>query len=275
MRTGAALEIGAILRTRLIHGEWFASHPEWWMLAISAGAWLVLASAAQQTMLPLLCIAASSGPNATSFPALRVAQTSSLLASDLLYWVLMAAAMMLPLVVLPVRHVAFRSFQERRHRAIAEFVGAYIGVWMVGGLALLPVLIAAEALGPTARPFIAAIGYAVAVAWQLTPFKSGALRRCHRTVPLSPGGWRADAACIQFGLGMGGSCLATCWALMAVPMLSSHGLAAMACIQAITIRERYQRRPRPQTSASMLLLCTAFLLDLQRSLSSSGVSSVL
>jgi predicted metal-binding membrane protein len=259
----AALEIGAIPRTRSIGGAWFARHPEWWVLGISAGAWLALAVAAQHAMLPALCLAPSTNPLATSLAALRAAQTSSQLAWDFLDWVLMTAAMMSPLVILPVRHVAFRSFRDRRHRAIAEFLAGYIGVWIVAGMALLPVLIAAAELGATQRPLVIAIGYSIAAAWQLTPFKSGSLRRCHRTVPLAPDGWRADAACIRFGLGSGGSCLVSCWALMAVPVLTSHGLAAMACIQAVMIRERYQRRPRPQTSASMLLLCTAFLLDLQ------------
>jgi predicted metal-binding membrane protein len=257
----AALEIGATLRARSIGREWLARHPEWWVLAVSAGAWLVLAVAAQHRMLPALCLAPSTDPLTASLAGLQAAQKSSQLAWEVADWVLMIAAMMLPLVVLPVRHVAFRSFRDRRHRAIAEFLAGYVGVWILAGMALLPVPIAASALGATQNRLVVAIGYSIAVAWQLTPFKMGALRRCHRTVPLAPDGWRAAAACIRFGLGSGGSCLASCWALMAVPVLTSHGLAAMACIQAVMVRERYQRRPRPQTAASILLLGAAFLFD--------------
>ena len=257
------LWIEATPSARSLDGEWFARHPEWWMLAISVEAWLVLAGAAQHAIPLPLCTTAAHDSIAVSFPALWAAQTWSRLAWDFLDLGLMAPAMMLPLVVLPVRHVAFRSFRDRRNRAIAEFLAGYLGIWIVAGTVLLPILIASKALSATERPLIATIAYSVAAAWQLTPYKRGALQRCHRMVPLAPEGWRANTDCIRFGLGSGASCLASCWALMAASILTSHGLAAMACIQVIMVRERYKRRPRPQTSASLLLLCAAFLLSRQ------------
>jgi predicted metal-binding membrane protein len=260
------LKIGAMLRARSIGGDWFARHPEWWVVAISAAAWLALAVPARHSVLLPLCAAASSNLISTSFSALSAAGVSSRLAGDFFHWVLMIAAMMPSLVILPIRHVAFRSFRDRRHRAMAEFLAGYMMVWIVAGTIVLPVLIAPEALGASEFPFIVAIGYSIAVAWQLTPFKRRALQQCHRMVPLAPEGWPADAACIRFGLGSAGRCIASCWALMAVMMLTSPGLAAMACIQAVMIRERYQRQPRRRTSASVLLLCAAFLLDLPSSL---------
>lgn len=260
-----ASEIGAIFRARgmrAAEGGWFARHPEWWMLAISAALWIVLAATASHAILPRLCLA-SAGPIAASVAALRAAEVSSRLGWDFLGWMVMTAAMMPPLVILPVRHVAFRSFRDRRHRAIAGFLAGYLAVWTLAGAVLLPAAIAAAARGATERPVILAIGYLMAALWQLTPWKRGALRRCHRTVALAPRGWRADAACLGFGLRSGGSCLASCWVLMTAPMLASHSLAALAGIQAVMLCERYRRVPRPRTSTSLLLLGAAFLFDLR------------
>ncbi len=70
-----ASEIGAILRARGMRaadGGWFARHPEWWMLAISAAFWIVLAATASHAILPRLCLA-SAGPIAASVAALRAA----------------------------------------------------------------------------------------------------------------------------------------------------------------------------------------------------------
>jgi predicted metal-binding membrane protein len=251
------LHIDPSVLARSIDGQWFARHPEWWELAISAGAWFVLAVSTQYAILPPLCTAPSSRPVAIWF---LESQIWSQLAWSFLSSGLMMAAMMPPLVVLPVRHIAFRSFRYRRHRAIAEFLVGYLGVWILASAALSPIFIIVEAFGATGRPFIAAVIYSVAATWQLTPFKYGALQRCHRMVPVAPGGWRAVVDCIDFGVQSGRSCLTSCWALMAIT-LTSHGLGAMACVQAVMIRERYQRQPRSQTSSSLLLLSMALFLD--------------
>lgn len=262
-----AAQIGTLLRgqgRRAIDGAWFARHPEWWMLAGSAAFWIVLA-AADHAILPRLCLSAA-GPIAASLAAWRAAQASSRLGWDVLGWLVMTAAMMPPLVVLPVRHVAFRSFRDRRHRAIAEFLAGYLAVWTLAGAVFIPAAIAAAAGGTRQRPVILAAGTLAAALWQVTPWKRGALRRCHRMTALAPQGWRADAACLGFGLRAGGSCLASCWALMLVPMLAAHNLAALAAVQAVMLRERYQRQPRSRTATSFLLLGAALLFDLRGAL---------
>jgi predicted metal-binding membrane protein len=236
---------------------WFAGHPEWWMLTASLGAWLILALAPWHQFAPL-CIAA---------PVASVGYLSGLwpawpFASEFVEWALMVIAMMSPLVVLSVRHVAFRSFWKRRHYAIADFLVGYFGVWIVAGTVLLPALLPLRSLAANERALITVAGYVVAMAWQLTPWKRLALWRCHRTVALSPEGWRADTACIRFGMSIGTSCLASCWALMALPALASHGLGAMACIEAAMLYERYQRRARPRIAGSVILLCAALLFEL-------------
>jgi predicted metal-binding membrane protein len=184
------------------------------------------------------------------------------LAAEFAEWALMVIAMMSPLVVLSVRHVAFRSFRQRRHYAIAGFLVGYFGVWIAAGAVLLPALLPLRSLAANDRALITVAGYIVALAWQLAPWKRLALWRCHRTVALPPEGWRADAACIRFGMTIGASCIASCWALMALPALASHGLGAMACIEAAMLHERYQRRMRPRLAGSVVLLCAALLFEL-------------
>ncbi|HEY4042803.1 MAG TPA: DUF2182 domain-containing protein [Rhodopila sp.] len=248
--------IAAGLRLRALSGEWIACHPEWWLLAAGVGAWLIL-------LLPpahehsLLCTSVAFGASQPFFSGAW--STAWLpLTGNLAGWVLMTIAMMAPLIVLPVRHVAFRSFRDRRHRAIGEFLAGYFGVWIGFGVVLIAML---QSVGLGGRDVIPAVGYLMAAAWQLTPSKRIALWRCHRTVPLAPEGWLADLACLRFGIGIGASCLASCWALMALPMLASHGLGSMACIEAAMIHERYQRRMRPRMAASVALLALAFLVE--------------
>jgi predicted metal-binding membrane protein len=231
--------------------EWLARHPEWWPLAISLAAWLSLAPDGQHEMTPL-CAGASPllSPFVDAFSR----------------WILMTVGMMPPLVVLSVRHVGFRSFRNRRHIAIAEFLAGYLAVWIAAGALLLFLLFAADILAGTERRLVAVLAYGAAIVWQLTPFKRQALWRCHRTVPLAIDRWRTDLSCLRFGASTGVACLSSCWLLMALPVLTAHGMLTMVCLQAAMIHERYQQRQRPRLTASVLLLCTAFLLDLNGNL---------
>jgi predicted metal-binding membrane protein len=249
----AASPIGAIVNVRAPISDWFKRHPEWWMLSVSLGAWLLLALAPGQGLLPLCIGGGSTGGAVELAPAP--------FGGEFIGWVVMVAAMMPPLVVLSVRHVAFRSFWDRRHRAIAEFLIGYLGVW-IAVAALLAAVLPLGSLAGRDRALIVGCGYAAAIGWQLTPWKRGALWRCHRTVALAPEGWRADLASVRFGLDIGASCLTSCWVLMALPLLASPGLVPMACIQAAMLHERYQRQVRPRFGGTILLLCLALLLQL-------------
>ena len=62
-------------------------------------------------------------------------------------WALMLTAMMLPLLVAPVRHVRDRSFAWRRPRAIALFVAGYGAIWMTAGALLLSLALAVGSIG--------------------------------------------------------------------------------------------------------------------------------
>ena len=166
-------------------------------------------------------------------------------ASALSHWLLMIGAMMLPMAAMAIRHVAFRSFRERRRRAIAGFLLGYAAVWLaVGPLYLALGLVVHLAAGGTILvPLAAAL--ALAAAWQATEAKRRSLRQCHRTVPLAPCGWRADRACLAFGLAHGRSCLVSCWALMLVPAAAGHHPVPMLLVSLLALRERRSLAAEP------------------------------
>ena len=85
-------------------------HPEWWALALSTAAWAWML--------------ANSGHHAHAY------------GDALKGWMVMSVAMMLPMVIEPIRLTAERSFWHRRHRAIAGFLAGYLGLWLLAGVAV-------------------------------------------------------------------------------------------------------------------------------------------
>lgn len=205
--------------------EW---HPEWWMLAISVIAWLMFAASMRVSSTPSVCSSIYPGP----------VSTSPRFTTEYGNWLLMTLAMMLPLVVLPLRHVAFRSFRSHRNRAMAAFMVGYLAVWTVVGAAFVPLMILIAA-GESGQ-FALWLAVMLAIAWQFAPAKTRAARRCHRTEALSASGYRAYFDCLTFGVRTGSNCAMSCWALMFVSALAMHNLLAMICIQAIMINDRYE-----------------------------------
>ena len=153
-------------------------------------------------------------------------------------WTVMAAAMMLPGAIPAARHVAVNSLRWRRHRAVALYVAAYVGVWVGYGAVVVP---ASRAW----RPPLAAV-LAVAAAWQLTPWHRRAVRDCHRTVPLPPTGWAATKGSLRFGARNARACVGTCWASMLVMVAApadSHLVWAVVLALAV-FAQKTARRPR-------------------------------
>jgi predicted metal-binding membrane protein len=167
----------------------------------------------------------------------------------------MVAAMMFPVVLGPVRIAAARSLWSRRHRAVAGFLTGYVALWTIVGVPVAGLAILARGrLSPVAA---AAAGFAIAVAWQLTSAKRRALSSCHRTIPLAPDGWRADAGCVRFGWIVGGQCVLSCWALMLACVLSAHSLAAMAGLGAAGAAERLVPRFSNARVCGAICICGA------------------
>jgi predicted metal-binding membrane protein len=209
-------------------------HPEWWVVMAAAAAWVFMAG--------------MSHPHASHTgvtPGRGHGQGT-------LRMVAMVIAMMLPLTLANVRHVALYSLWRRRHRAIAAFLVGYLAVWIVvqtvivgGTWGLLVPLIGWETVG--------GIAMVTAALWEVAPIKRQRLRRCHRTVPLAPRGWRADADCADYGVTTGFSCVTVCWALMVAAAAFSHSFLVMSVLFGVQLSGRYQQRPSPVLAALAVL----------------------
>ena len=154
----------------------------------------------------------------------------------------MVVAMMFPMVLDPIRITAARSLWRRRHRAIAVFLIGYVAIWIVFGFgaSLLSALVGQIGIGPHTA---AGVAFGIALLWQITPVRRRAVTGCHRTLPISPSGWRADGDCLRYGWIIGSSCIVSCWALMLACMLSGHSVPAMIVITCIGWIERNKPRP--------------------------------
>jgi predicted metal-binding membrane protein len=214
------------------------------MLAAAAGlaATLVLDF---HVYLPLLC---GSEANDLS-PADMIARLQLLLAINppmgiALAWLAMLVAMMMPLIALPLFHVRNSSLASRRRRAAATFLLGYFGCWF---LTAVPLLAAAITLRTTAGSTTAALVAAIALAllWSASPLQQTAQNRAHRLRRIGLFGFAADRDCVAYGAALGCWCVATCWAWMLVPLLTSAGhIFVMLAVSAIIMAERL-RGPRP------------------------------
>jgi len=207
--------------------------------SISLVAWSVLAFGGSTSVVPALC---SSGagpaiPLSVSFDLALLVNSPASLASG---WALMLAAMMLPVVAAPLRHVRDRSFARRRGRAMLLFVLGYFAVWMVAGAALEAVALTARSVAPSPEAGFG-FAFALAVAWQISPGKQWCLNRCHRRPQLAAFGVPADRDAFNFGLANGASCAGACWALMLPMLLVGEGqIFAMIAVTLLVFAERLE-----------------------------------
>jgi predicted metal-binding membrane protein len=150
---------------------------------------------------------------------------------------LMFAAMMLPLLGAPLCHVRDRSLTRRRLRAIALFAGVYAAMWIAAGVMLLMI---ADRVSPL--PALAVIA-----AWQFSPWKQRCLNRLHAHPKLSAFGLDADLDVLRFSAVHGLWCIASCFALMLLPMLLPRGqVVAMAAVTVWLAVERLAQPVSPR-----------------------------
>jgi predicted metal-binding membrane protein len=231
------------------------------LFAASLAAWAVLLFADGWHGAAGLCLAAA-GAAARIVFGLRAAVATQALGLEAMHWAAMVAAMMFPLLVEPVRHVAMRSFRRRRVRAVAGFLLGYLAAWAPAGLAAVALVAAVHGLGGEAATLAAAAALAGAALWQVTPVRARALRRCHRTAPLPQAGWRADAACLGFGAAHGLNCQLTCLPAMLAVMLAGHHLAAAAGVGLLLFLERGALKPPSVQVAAAFAIGAAGVLAL-------------
>lgn len=203
--------VGILTRT-----HWY--HPEWCAVVLAGAGWAVLASTTFADPRHLL-------------ESPHVAPPSHALT----HAVAMSAAMMVPLVLPQVAHVAHVSLWPRRYRGAAGFLVGFTVVWALVALGgTLAAALLVELLGW--RPALAA-GFTLAAVSYGLPGRQRLVRQCARTMPLAPRGWRADRDCLRYGAPAGRRCAATCWVAMTAVMIS-QGLAVMAVATVLALLER-------------------------------------
>lgn len=243
---------------------WLAWRPEWPATLLVATAWVLLTwmSLAPVDPAPPSAVPVHAGHAGHAGPTGDRAALAYAVGVGL--WAVMSIAMMVPLTLPAVRHVAFNSLRARRTRAIGVYLGGFIAPWVAVGIAALALAGLLEGVvGLDSRGlFVAAL--AIAAVWQLTPIKRRALYACRRTVPLPPLGRRADAACARFGLLQGGRCVLVCGPLMAsMAFVSGHPLALMAGLTVLSLGEALPLvGPRLIRPIAMVLTGAAVLVAL-------------
>ncbi len=207
------------------------------LLLISAAAWTLLVVEPGGMTMPVYCSAAPGAMPPASLDLLLALNPPASLAAG---WALMLAAMMVPLLIAPVRHIRDRSFAQRRIRAIVLFVAMYGAIWMAAGVMLLAFALAVRLVVPgSSVPVALALAAMIALVWQLSPVKQRCLNRCHAQPALAAFGPAADIGALRFGLTHGIWCVGSCWVLMLLPMLVSGGhVAAMAAVALWLFAER-------------------------------------
>jgi predicted metal-binding membrane protein len=218
-----------------------AERPVLGTLTIAAAAWLALALQGPHSV-ATLCLSASTSVSDGLAARVEWFWRSGAVSEFALCWVTMTIAMVPPMAVPLVRHVAVRSFTFRRGRSVILFLSGLVAIWLIPGVALLLLLLTLVAT-PLTTALIAVCGFGIAALWQLTPTKYRALRQCHKSVPLAALGWRADRDCFAFGLARGQDCVTSCWAMMFAAILSGHGFGMALCVQAVAVLERRSREP--------------------------------
>ena len=213
------------------------------LAVVSVPAWAALTLGSGVMALPALC---SSGllwsvpaPETYAFFFTYVSPMALMLG-----WAVMVAAMMVPTLLEPLGYLRLRTFAPQRAPAEALAVLGYVTVWMLAGLVLLGLALTLRlAAAASLWPLTAAL--ALALVWQVSPWKQRALNLCHRQPPLAafaPALWR-DA--LRLGLVAGASCLASCWALMlAALLMPAYHLEAMIALSFWIWAERLDP-PRP------------------------------
>lgn len=218
--------------------SFFWQHPQWWSLGLSALAWCML-------LRPHLVFRRLYHHQHTS------PQFASAWSGEVLWWIVMVIAMMWPLIGGRVRATAVRSLWRRRAWAVVVFLVGYVAVWLTAGVIVTFLILWGKSHCSIDATSLFIV-FMLAAAWQLTPYKELALRLCHRTIPLSPQGWRADRDCFHYGLMIGGGCFLSCGLLMAACAVSSHNMAAMLGTGVIGFVERYSFRPNHRILAGAI-----------------------
>jgi hypothetical protein len=212
-----------------------------WQAALAAPAWVCVAVAAAWVF--VLGHGLAHGAHAH-----HVVMSSG---AELLGWIGMVVAMMVPALPGNLRDIAQRSYRSRRQKAIALYLAGYVAVWTLAGMPVLVVRAQTWSHDLT----IAAIVFAIASLWAWVPVRARFVAACHRRIPLAPQGWLADGSVLAQGVVTAIPCVVTCGPMMLGCALTGHRLLPMLVGSLVTWIEMYQFREdrRPALAGASLL----------------------
>jgi predicted metal-binding membrane protein len=211
--------------------------------SISLGAWvMIVAGDPFNFPVPILCggsldSAITKGAHLLDFSVRTVGWTA--IVGEI---ALMVVAMMAPGLAGPLLHLWYRSLSRHRWRAIVIFTVGYLSTWMIACALLIAAAYLLHALAGSS--LIAGLVVVLAgVAWQISPPRTLCLARCHLRPRLSIFGLAALADPLFFGITLAIWCVATCWALMLLPLcISDAHFPLMAAGTLLVASERTGQR---------------------------------
>ncbi len=169
-------------------------------------------------------------------------------------WLAMMAAMMLPAITPVV--LLFRNVQRSRGARgapvvpAAIFVGGYLVVWLLAGLAAYLVYAAVQTAATRLHAAAWLVPYAggailvLAGLYQLTPLKHACLAHCRAPLHVVMHGWRdGRTGALLMGATHGLFCLGCCWGIMAVLfVVGLMNLGWMAALSLLIVAEKLAPR---------------------------------
>ena len=121
----------------------------------------------------------------------------------------------------------FQELLLAQGKAVAGVIAGYSAVCIVTGLFAVEFLGVLPAGSMTAPVTGSIVLYAV---HQLSPLRGDAMRRCHRSVALTPrGSWQLTWIVFRFGFFHGFACVMVCFPLMLATIIAMPGLRLPPC----------------------------------------------
>ncbi|MER9304250.1 DUF2182 domain-containing protein [Mesorhizobium sp. M0496] len=213
------------------------------LAAVAIASWATIVAGSEQRKLGAFC--STDFWIELSFDKLAFAVTFYSPANLVGEWLLMVAAMMMPMLVGAVGHIRARSLPSRRLRALVLLMIGYWTIWFAYGFLIVTTMLAFRVMQTAPIVTVALVG-AVVLFWQFSPAKQFCLNRCHSQPSLAVHGISADLDALRYGVMQGIWCCGTCWALMLIPLAMQSGhLIAMAATSALLTAERLEKPRRP------------------------------
>jgi predicted metal-binding membrane protein len=163
-------------------------------------------------------------------------------------WLVMIAAMMVPMLGEQLVQVIQRSPKGRRFALVLVLLTGFVLIWSLAGALLIGLSIALR-LAFASHTVAILVVLAIAGIWHASPTKQIALNMCHRDPTFTTFGPKALWDCFRLGLRAGVWCLVSCWAIMLLAlMIPAFHLTAMILASLVVWTERCERPYPPQWS---------------------------